>query len=99
MRSFFLVVVGPIASYLAHLAKRFEGVGIEHLVAVGPVETKAPPELSQAEIVAFWRTLVPRTVCQICATITFGETGNQRVTSGLRMRQASQVTVLAEKLN
>jgi hypothetical protein len=30
-------------------------------------------------------------MCQICATLTFGETGNQRVMSGLRMRQASQV--------
>ncbi len=38
-------------------------------------------------------------MCQICATLTFGETGNQRVTSGLRMRQASQVTLLAEKLS
>jgi hypothetical protein len=38
-------------------------------------------------------------LCQICATVAVGETVNQRVTSGLRMRQASQVTVLTDKLN
>jgi hypothetical protein len=35
-------------------------------------------------------------VCQICATVAFAETGIQRVTLSLRMRQASQVVVLFE---
>ena len=37
-------------------------------------------------------------VCQVCVTVMFDETGNQQVTSGLRKRQASQVTVLVEML-
>ena len=37
-------------------------------------------------------------VCQDCVTVMFDETGNQRVTSVLRMRQASQVTVSVEML-
>ena len=35
-------------------------------------------------------------VYRICTTVIFGKTGNHRVTSGLRMRQASQLTVLVE---
>jgi len=42
------------------------------------------------------RPLFVSRVCQICATVAFADTGNQRVTSVLRMRQASQVTVLVE---
>ena len=37
-------------------------------------------------------------LCQICVTVAVGEIEKQRVTSVLRMRQASQVTVLAEML-
>jgi len=41
----------------------------------------------------------PVSMCQICATVTFGKAEKQRVTPGLRMRQASQVTVLAKVLS
>jgi len=44
------------------------------------------------------RPLILSRVCQICATAAFGETEKQRVTSGLRMRQASQVTDLLKVL-
>lgn len=38
-------------------------------------------------------------VCQVCATVVISETENQRVTSGLRMRKASQVTVPVDMLH
>ena len=38
-------------------------------------------------------------VCQVCAKVTFGETGNQQVTSVLQMWQASQVAVSVEILS
>jgi len=43
--------------------------------------------------------LVHTKVCQICPTVMFGETENQRVTSVLQMQQASQATILVEMLN
>ena len=58
----------------------------------------APISRAQWLIGVFASKSLNSRLCQICVTVAVGEAGNQRVTSGLRMRQASQVTVLADNV-